>query len=177
MSISRRLFLAGLISSASVGAFAAEGDFFKELMRGIGDRSEREFFERHRDDGRWDGKYYYDRHNNKRYTSDEWRREMQWRYKEEKAGRDWRRERWGKDWDKRRSDRDDDRKPPRKNDRDRDDRKASRKESRDRNERKTPRKDARDRDDRKGPKDRDHRDDRKGPKDRDREDRRRDDRY
>ena len=174
MSISRRLFLAGLISSASVGAFAAEGDFFKELMRGIGDRSEREFFERHRDDGRWDGKYYYDRHNNKRYTRDEWRREMQWRYKEEKAGRDWRRERWGKDWDKRRSDRDD-RKPPRKDSRDRDDRKGTKDRDR-RNDRREPK--GRDhRDDRREPKDRDRRDDKKGPKDRDREDRRRDDRH
>ena len=174
MSISRRLFLAVLISSASVGAYAADGDFFKELMRGIGDRSEREFFERHRDDGRWDGKYYYDRHNNKRYTRDEWRREMQWRYKEEKAGRDWRRERWGKDWDKRRSDRDD-RKPPRKDSRDRDDRKGPKDRDR-RDDRREPK--GRDhRDDRREPKDRDRRDDKKGPKDRDREDRRRDDRH
>lgn len=150
MSISRRLFLAGLISSASVGAFAAEGDFFKELMRGIGDRSEREFFERHRDDGRWDGKYYYDRHNNKRYTRDEWRREMQWRYKEEKAGRDWRRERWGKDWDKDRSDRDDD---------------------------KLTRKEARDQRNRKKSKEKDQRDNRKESKDRDRREKRRDDRH
>ncbi len=108
MGISRRLFLVGLAAAASVEAYAAEGDFFKELISGISDRSERDFFERHRDDGRWDGQYYYDRHNNKRYTRDEWSREMRWRYQEEKAGRDWRRERWGKDWDKDRSDRDDD---------------------------------------------------------------------
>ena len=58
MSISRRLFIAGLISTTSLGAYATEGDFFKELIGGIKDRSERDFFERHRDDGRWDGKYY-----------------------------------------------------------------------------------------------------------------------
>ena len=81
MGISRRLFLVGLAAAASVEAYAAEGDFFKELISGISDRSERDFFERHRDDGRWDGQYYYDRHNNKRYTRDEWSREMRWRYK------------------------------------------------------------------------------------------------
>lgn len=150
MGISRRLFLVGLAAAASVEAYAAEGDFFKELISGISDRSERDFFERHRDDGRWDGQYYYDRHNNKRYTRDEWSREMRWRYQEEKAGRDWRRERWGKDWDKDRSDRDDE---------------------------KLTRKEARDQRNRKKSKEKDQRDNRKESKDRDRREKRRDDRH
>ena len=54
---------------------------------------------------------YYDREDNRRYTRDEWRKEMRWRYNEEKAGRNWRNERYRRKKD------DDKRKPPRKDDR------------------------------------------------------------
>lgn len=111
MTISRRVFLAALLGGATTGVLAADEDFFKNLIGEIKDRKERDFFERHRDDARWDGKYYYDREDNRRYTRDEWRKEMRWRYNEEKAGRNWRNERYRRKKD------DDKRKPPRKDDR------------------------------------------------------------
>lgn len=107
MSVSRRLFLSSVLGFAFLGqrAFAQEKSPLSEILSGISDRAMRDFVERHDKDGRWDGKYYYDRRNNKRYTKDEWRKELEWRFKEEKAGRDWHQERYGKP----RRDRDDDR--------------------------------------------------------------------
>ena len=98
--------------------FAAEaGDIFGGILQGIKDRKEREWYEKNRDEGRWDGKYFWDREDGKRYTRDEWRKELEWRYKEEKAGRDWRKERYGKgpremDENKKRKDRDEKKRPP-----------------------------------------------------------------
>ena len=122
MSVSRRLFLSSVFGFAFLGqrAFAQEKSPLSEILSGISDRAMRDFVERHDKDGRWDGKYYYDRQNNKRYTKDEWRKELEWRYKEEKAGRDWRKERYGKgtrekDEDKKRKDRDEKKRPPKPN--------------------------------------------------------------
>lgn len=109
MTISRRMFLAALLGSAATVTLAADGDFFKDLLGDIKDQKERDFFERHRDDAKWNGKHYYDRENNKRYTRDEWRKEMQWRYNEEKSGRDWREKRYGKKKDDKRQARKDER--------------------------------------------------------------------
>ena len=98
MSVSRRLFLSSVLGFAFLGqrAFAQEKSPLSEILSGISDRAMRDFVERHDKDGHWDGKYYYDRRNNKRYTKDEWRKELEWRFKEEKAGRDWHQERYGK---------------------------------------------------------------------------------
>ena len=122
MSVSRRLFLSSVFGFAFLGqrAFAQEKSPLSEILSGISDRAMRDFVERHDKDGRWDGKYYYDRQNNKRYTKDEWRKELEWRFKEEKAGRDWRQERYGKprrdkdDRDRDHRDRDEKKRKPRK---------------------------------------------------------------
>lgn len=110
----RRSFILALTAAALTPTvtFAADaGDIFGGILQGIKDRKEREWYEKHRDDGRWDGKYYWDREDNKRYTRDEWQRELRWRYNEEKAGRDWRAKRGRKPHkpDPRRDDRRDDR--------------------------------------------------------------------
>ena len=122
MSLSRRLFITSLVGLATLGrsAIAQEKGPLAELLSNVSDRSLRDFMEKHDRDGRWDGHYYYDRQNDKRYTRDEWRKELEWRYKQEKEGRDWRRERYGKDFKDRRDRNDerdrkhfkDDRKPP-----------------------------------------------------------------
>lgn len=82
---SRREFLmaAGALSLMPFAASAADKGFL-DLISNIKDRSEREYFERHRDDARWDGKYYYDRKTNKRYSRDAWRKELSRRHQEEK---------------------------------------------------------------------------------------------
>ena len=100
MSLSRRLFIASLVGLATLGrsAVAQEKGPLAELLSNVSDRSLRDFMEKHDRDGRWDGRYYYDRQNDKRYTRDEWRKELEWRYRQEKEGRDWRRERYGKDF-------------------------------------------------------------------------------
>ena len=110
MSLSRRLFIASMVGLATLGrsAIAQEKGPLAEMLSNVSDRALRDFMEKHDRDGRWDGRYYYDRHNDKRYTRDEWRKELEWRYRQEKEGRDWRRERYGKDFKDRR-DRDDDR--------------------------------------------------------------------
>ena len=82
---SRREFLmaAGALSLMPFAASAADKGFL-DLISNIKDRSEREYFERHRDDARWDGKYYYDRKTNKRYSRDAWRKELSRRHQDEK---------------------------------------------------------------------------------------------
>lgn len=108
----RRTFLvaAAALAVLPAASYAAEGDIFSGILQGIRDRKEREWFEKNRDEGRWDGKYYYDREDGKRYTRDEWQKELRWRYNEEKAGRDWRKQRGRKPRnDDRRNDRRDDR--------------------------------------------------------------------
>ena len=157
----RRSFILALTAAALTPTvtFAADaGDIFGGILQGIKDRKEREWYEKHRDDGRWDGKYYWDRADNKRYTRDEWQRELRWRYNEEKAGRDWRAKRGRKP-----------RKPdPRRDDR-RDDRRDHRPDPR-RDDRRDPRHDPRrDRDDRRD----DRRDHRRDPRRDDRRDDRR----
>ena len=167
MGISRRMFVAALLGACTAPAMAADGDFFKDLISDIKDDSERKFYESHRDDARWDGKYYYDRENNKRYTRDEWKKEMNWRYKEEKAGRDWRKERYSKDdrRDNRRDDRRDAKRDDRKDDRrdaKRDDRRDARRDK-DRDDKRDGKSDRKDKDDKKRRPDpkKDRRDDRK----------------
>ena len=157
----RRSFILALTAAALTPTvtFAADaGDIFGGILQGIKDRKEREWYEKHRDEGRWDGKYYWDREDNKRYTRDEWQRELRWRYNEEKAGRDWRAQRGRKP-----------RKPdPRRDDR-RDDRRDHRPDPR-RDDRRDPRHDPRrDRDDRRD----DRRDHRRDPRRDDRRDDRR----
>lgn len=100
MSLSRRLFISSLIGLAAFGrvAVAQEKSPLAELLSDVSDQSLRDFIEKHDSDGKWDGKHYYDRQNNQRYTREEWRKELQWRYQEEKEGRDWRKERYGKDF-------------------------------------------------------------------------------
>lgn len=118
----RLVAAAGLAALAPLAASAADNGFM-ELLSSIKDRSEREYFERHRDDARWDGKYYYDRKSNKRYSRDEWRRELQRRHQDEvrRGGRN-----------DRRDDRRDDRKDRRDDRKDRrDDRKDRRDDRRD----------------------------------------------
>ena len=91
--MNRRSVLVALTALSAVPALslaADAGDIFGGILQGIKDRKEREWFEKHRNEGRWDGKYYYDREDGKRYTRDEWQKELRWRYNEEKAGRDWR---------------------------------------------------------------------------------------
>ena len=154
----RRSFLLALTAAALTPTvtYAAEaGDIFGNILQGIKNRKEREWYEKNRDEGRWDGKYFWDREDNKRYTRDEWQRELRWRYNEEKAGRDWRAKRGRKPRkpDPRRDDRRDDRRDLRPDPRrDRDDRRDDR-----RDRRPDPR---RDRDDRRDRRD-DRRDDRR----------------
>ena len=126
--LNRRNFLIALAAGVAARPAAAEDrDFLKNLMDGIQDRREREWFERNRNEGRWDGHYFYDRHDGRRYTRDEWRREMRRRYKEERAGRDWRKERDRRD----RRDRHDDRRDRRDDRHDRRDRRDDRRDRRD----------------------------------------------
>ncbi len=160
----RRSFILALTAAALTPTvtYAAEaGDIFGNILQGIKDRKEREWYEKHRDEGRWDGKYYWDREDNKRYTRDEWQRELRWRYNEEKAGRDWRAQRGRKPRkpDPRRDDRRDDRRDFRPDPRrDRDDRRDDRRDRRPEPPRRPdPR---RDRDDRRDRRD-DRRDDRR----------------
>ena len=106
---SRREFLmaAGALSLMPLAASADDRGFL-DLISNIKDRSEREYFERHRDDARWDGKYYYDRKTNKRYSRDAWRKELSRRHQEDKR----RGVRPGKPEPRR--DRDDRKNPPRR---------------------------------------------------------------
>ena len=82
---SRRKFLmaAGALSLMPLAASADDRGFL-DLISSIKDRSEREYFERHRDDARWDGRYYYDRKTNRRYSRDDWRKELRRRHQEER---------------------------------------------------------------------------------------------
>ena len=82
---SRRKFLmaAGALSLMPLAAPADDRGFL-DLISSIKDRSEREYFERHRDDARWDGRYYYDRKTNRRYSRDDWRKELRRRHQEER---------------------------------------------------------------------------------------------
>lgn len=117
--LNRRSFLAlaGLATFAPFAAQAADNGFL-ELLSGVKDRSEREYFERHRDDARWDGKYYRDSKTNKRYTRDEWRQELSRRHKEESRR------------DNRKNDRKDDRRDKPKAKDDRKDRRDDRRDDR-----------------------------------------------
>ena len=91
---SRRVFLSALALGAlmpfSGTSRAAEESGLRDLLGGMADAAARRYAEKHRDEGRWDGKYYYDRYDNRRYTRDEWRRELERRARFEDEGRDWR---------------------------------------------------------------------------------------
>lgn len=69
---------------------AADNGGIQDLLGGLADAASRRYAERYRDDARWDGKYYYDRYDNRRYTRSEWQREIQRRARAEDEGRDWR---------------------------------------------------------------------------------------
>ncbi len=86
---SRRLFLTAAAAAAMVSAapaFAALDD----VLSGLSDAVSRRYAEKYRDDARWDGKYYYDKYDNRRYTRKEWHNELSRRVKAEDEGRDWR---------------------------------------------------------------------------------------
>ena len=56
----RRSFILALTAAALTPTvtFAADaGDIFGGILQGIKDRKEREWYEKHRDDGRWDGSF------------------------------------------------------------------------------------------------------------------------
>ena len=104
--ISRRLLITGFAAAAAstiAPAVMAAGD------GGFGDfLGELAYAEKYRDDARWDGKYYYDKYDNRRYSRSEWQREIQRRARAEEEGRDWRdskrraweEKRYGKDYRK-----------------------------------------------------------------------------
>lgn len=83
-------FLAAAVSPFAVNAWAADSTGLSDLLGGIADVAARRYAERYRDEGRWDGRYYYDNYDNRRYTRDEWRRELERRARAEDEGRDWR---------------------------------------------------------------------------------------
>ena len=66
---------------------AADNGGIQDLLGGLADAASRRYAERYRDDARWDGKYYYDRYDNRRYTRSEWQREIQRRARAEDEGR------------------------------------------------------------------------------------------
>lgn len=83
-------FLAAAVSPFAVNAWAADSTGLSDLLGGIADVATRRYAERYRDEGCWDGRYYYDNYDNRRYTRDEWRRELERRARAEDEGRDWR---------------------------------------------------------------------------------------
>ena len=92
--ISRRLLITGFAAAAASAiapAVMAAGDGgFGDLLGGLADAASRRYAEKYRDDARWDGKYYYDKYDNRRYSRSEWQREIQRRARAEEEGRDWR---------------------------------------------------------------------------------------
>ena len=142
MKLTRRTLIAMAALGLPALAHAAEDGLFGELLSGAKDAAYRKFLEDREGESHWDGKYYYDEYDNKRYTRDEWRRELERRYREEKSGRDWRdskRRSWEekrrKNRKDRRDDRDDRRRDDRRDDRRRDDRRDRRDDRRDRDDR------------------------------------------
>lgn len=79
--ISRRLLITGFAAAAASAiapAVMAAGDGgFGDLLGGLADAASRRYAEKYRDDARWDGKYYYDKYDNRRYSRSEWQREIQ----------------------------------------------------------------------------------------------------
>lgn len=110
--ISRRLLITGFAAAAAstiAPAVMAAGDGgFGDFLGGLADAASRRYAEKYRDDARWDGKYYYDKYDNRRYSRSEWQREIQRRARAEEEGRDWRdskrraweEKRYGKDYRK-----------------------------------------------------------------------------
>lgn len=92
--ISRRLLITGFAAAAAstiAPAVMAAGDGgFGDFLGGLADAASRRYAEKYRDDARWDGKYYYDKYDNRRYSRSEWQREIQRRARAEEEGRDWR---------------------------------------------------------------------------------------
>lgn len=153
MAISRRAFLAASVATAisslvAPASWAAQGDggVLSDLLSGVADSAARRYIEQHADEGRWDGKYYYDEYDNKRYTRDQWRKELERRANAEKSGRDWR--------DSKRRAWEENRRKNRGNNRHNDDDRRSRRDDRDdrRNDRRDDRDDRRDRRDDRDPK-------------------------
>ncbi len=91
---SRRALLSALALGALLPAAelsrAADESGLRDLLGGMADAAARRYADKYRDEGRWDGQYYYDRYDNRRYTRDEWRRELERRARSEEDGRDWR---------------------------------------------------------------------------------------
>lgn len=79
--ISRRLLITGFAAAAAstiAPAVMAAGDGgFGDFLGGLADAASRRYAEKYRDDARWDGKYYYDKYDNRRYSRSEWQREIQ----------------------------------------------------------------------------------------------------
>ena len=145
--LNRRAFIAAAAAAAifpAVSQAADDSSIFGGILQGIKDKKEREWFEKNRNDGRWDGKYYYDREDGKRYTRDEWQKELRWRYNEEKSGRDWRSQRGRKSAkkDARRSDPRAEKRGDKRDNR-RDDKRSDKRDDR-RNDRRDDRRDRRD---------------------------------
>ena len=102
--ISRRLLITGFAAAAAstiAPAVMAAGDGgFGDFLGGLADAASRRYAEKYRDDARWDGKYYYDKYDNRRYSRSEWQREIQRRARAEEEGRDWRDSKRRKDYRK-----------------------------------------------------------------------------
>ena len=52
------------MSAAPMASAALE-----DVLSGLSDAVSRRYAEKYRDDARWDGKYYYDRYDNRRYKN------------------------------------------------------------------------------------------------------------
>ena len=63
--LTRRMLIAAAgLAALLPAAQAADNPIFSEILSGVKDKATREYMERHRDDGRWDGKYFHDRQTN-----------------------------------------------------------------------------------------------------------------
>lgn len=87
---SRRAFLAAAVAASLMSTTPAAMAALDDLLGGLTDAITRRYAEKHRDEARWDGKYYYDNYDNRRYTKKEWEKELSRRARAEHEGRDWR---------------------------------------------------------------------------------------
>ena len=152
--ISRRLLITGFAAAAASAiapAVMAGDGGFGDLLGGLADAASRRYAEKYRDDARWDGKYYYDKYDNRRYSRSQWQREIQRRARAEEEGRDWRdskrraweEKRYGKNYRKFKKEQRRDEKDRRKDDR-RDAKERRKDDRRDARERRRDERDRRD---------------------------------
>lgn len=90
MANRRFLLTAAAVAAVTMTTVPAAFAALDDLIGGLTDAVTRRYAESHRNEARWDGKYYYDNYDNKRYTRKEWEREITRRAKAENEGRDWR---------------------------------------------------------------------------------------